>query len=82
MTVRKNFVFDEEVAKHLEELAKKEGKTQTQVAQEAIEKIYHENQRAKKLKALNALKGSATGAIGDIDIKQTRTDYLAQKYGY
>jgi predicted transcriptional regulator len=40
MTVRKNFNFDEKVAKHLEEIAKVEGKTQTQIAQEAIEERY------------------------------------------
>ncbi len=32
MTIRKNFTFDEDVAKHLEELAKRERKTQTQIA--------------------------------------------------
>jgi hypothetical protein len=29
MSVRKNFHFDDSVAKHLEEIAKTEGKTQT-----------------------------------------------------
>lgn len=29
MTIRKNFLFEQEVAKHLEALAKAEGKTQT-----------------------------------------------------
>ena len=40
MTIRKNFLFDDKVAKHLEEIAKAEGKTQTQIAQEAIEEKY------------------------------------------
>ena len=42
MIVRKNFIFDSEVAKHIEEIAKLDGKTQTQVVQEAIEERYKE----------------------------------------
>ncbi len=82
MTVRKNFVFDEEVARHLEEIAKSEGKTQTQVAQEAIEKAYKDIEREKKLEALNAIKGCATGLIGDVDAKEARIEYLMEKHGY
>ena len=37
MTIRKNFLFDEEIAKHLEEIAKLKGQTQTQTVQEFIE---------------------------------------------
>ncbi|MCB4761995.1 MAG: hypothetical protein LGB05_06965 [Sulfurovum sp.] len=82
MSVRKNFNFDDKVSEHLEEMAKEEGKTQTEIIQEAIEKIYRERERSKKLAALNEMKGFATGLIGDIDIKQARIDYLLEKYGY
>ncbi len=37
MTVRKNFIFDSETAEHLEKLAKRDGKTQTQVVRDLIE---------------------------------------------
>ncbi len=74
MTVRKNFNFDEDVAEHLEEIANEEGKTQTQITQEAIEKIYRERKRAKKLEALEKLKNSPAANIGDIDIREMRTE--------
>ena len=51
MTIRKNFLFDDEVAKHLEELAKVEGKTQTQIAQEAVEIQYKKNKYSKKIRS-------------------------------
>jgi len=82
MTIRKNFNFNEETAKHLEEKAKREAKTQTQYLEELIEKDLREEKRAKRLEALDRLAGSLTGKIGDIDIKEARGDYLAEKYGY
>ncbi len=82
MTVRKNFNFDEELAKYLEEKAKREAKTQTQYLEELLEKDRKEQERAKKLEALESLKGSLTGMIGDIDIKEARVDYVTEKYGY
>jgi predicted transcriptional regulator len=82
MTIRKNFLFDDEVAKHLEEIAKAEGKTQTQIAQEAIEEKYKTISRKRKLKALESLKGSLNGKIGDIDAKEARRQYITEKYAY
>ncbi len=82
MTVRKNFLFEEEVAKHLEELAKAEGKTQTQIVQEMTEERYRQIRKQRKLEALEALKGSLSGMIGDVDIKKARMDYLTEKHGY
>jgi len=40
MTIRKNFNFNEETAKYLEEKAKREAKTQTQYLEELIEKDF------------------------------------------
>jgi len=82
MTIRKNFNFNEETARHLEEKAKREAKTQTQYLEELIEKDLREEKRAKRLEALERLAGSLTGKIGDIDIKEARGAYLAEKYGY
>jgi predicted DNA-binding protein len=82
MTIRKNFNFNEETARHLEEKAKREAKTQTQYLEELIEKDLREEKRAKRLEALERLAGSLTGKIGDVDIKEARGAYLAEKYGY
>ncbi len=82
MTVRKNFLFRDEVARHLEEIARHQGKTQTQVVQEAIEATYGQSEKERKLAALEELVGCANGKIGDIDLKKARAEYLAEKYGY
>lgn len=80
MTIRKNFLFDDEVAGHLEEIAKVEGKTQTQIAQEAIEARYNQMQKAKRLEAFGRIAGSLGGKVGDIDPKNVRKAVTAGKY--
>ena len=70
MTIRKNFLFEQEVAKHLEELAKAEGKTQTQIVQEMTEERYKQIRKRQKLDALEKLKNSPAANIGDIDMQQ------------
>ncbi len=52
--VRKNFVFKKEVADHLEEIAKREGKSMTKVVEELVEKKYSEVSKEDKLKALHS----------------------------
>ncbi|NKQ41859.1 MAG: hypothetical protein HF962_09885 [Sulfurovum sp.] len=74
MTIRKNFNFNEETAKHLEEKAKREAKTQTQYIEDLIEKDIREEKRAKRLAALEKLKNSPAANIGDIDIREMRTE--------
>jgi len=75
MTIRKNFNFNEETAKHLEEKAKREAKTQTQYIEDLIEKDIREEKRVKRLKALEALAGSApAGSLVDVDIRQIRIE--------
>ena len=74
MTIRKNFLFEEKMADALEKMAKEEGKTQTQITQEALEIYMREKKRAKRLEALEALKGSLSGMIGDIDLKEVRLE--------
>lgn len=71
MTIRKNFLFEQEVAKHLEALAKAEGKTQTQIVQEMTKERYSKVRKKKKLDALAKLKNSPAANIGEIDIRQT-----------
>ena len=74
MTIRKNFLFEQEVAKHLEELAKAEGKTQTQIVQEMTEERYRQIRKKRSLDALKKLKNSPAANIGDIDIRQIRIE--------
>jgi len=74
MTIRKNFLFEQEVAKHLEALAKAEGKTQTQIVQEMTEERYKKICKKQKLDTLKKLKHSPAANIGDIDMRQMRID--------
>jgi hypothetical protein len=74
MTIRKNFNFKVENAKYLEQRAKEEAKTQTQLLEELLEKDHREKLKAKKLEALEELKGSLSGKIGDVDLKQIRIE--------
>ena len=82
MTVRKNFLFDEAVAKHLEEIAKLKGQTQTQTVQEFIQNEYKKIEAKKKLAILDEMAGSLTGKIGNIDAKEAKIQYVSEKYGY
>ena len=82
MTIRKNFLFEQKMAEELEKLAKEEGKTQTQITQEALALYIKKQKQQKRLEALDRLAGSLTGKIGDIDIKEAKGAYLAKKYGY
>ena len=81
MTIRKNFLFEQSIVKHLEEIANSEGKTQTQIVQEAVEERYKKINAKKKLIALERLTGSLTGKIGNIDVKKAHHVYVADKYG-
>lgn len=79
MTIRKNFLFDEEIARHLEEIAKLEGKTQTQTIQEFIEKEYKKISIKKKLAALDKLAGSFTGLLTDVDAKDALVERAVRR---
>jgi hypothetical protein len=81
MTIRKNFLFDEEIAKHLEEIAKIEGKTQTQAIQEAVEEKYKQISIKKKLAALDEIQDSFHGLLTDVDAKSARIEHAMEKYG-
>jgi len=74
MTIHKDFNFDEDIAKYLEERAKEKSKTQTKLIEELLEKDRIERQRVKKLEALEKLKNSAPANIGNIDMQQIRIE--------
>ena len=54
-TVRKNFVFTEEVAMHLEEMAKENGQSMTSFVEEMVEDRYKSKKVAKRLEAFEKL---------------------------
>jgi len=81
MTIRKNFNFDEETARHLEELAAMEGKTQTEVVKEAVEKYYKAMNAKQKLAILDEVQDLFHGLLSDVDAKAARIEHAIEKYG-
>ncbi|WP_428024930.1 hypothetical protein [Arcobacter sp.] len=77
--IRKNFVFKKEVAQHLEEIAKREGKSMTKVMEELVEKKYSEVSKEDKLKAFYSFAGSGTGLFGDLTIQKIKAS-MNEKY--
>ena len=55
-TVRKNFVFDKEVAAHLDELAKQSHTSMTSLVEEMIEDRYKSIMVEKRMRALNKMR--------------------------
>ncbi len=81
MTIRKNFLFDEEIARHLEEIAKLKGQTQTQTVQEFIQNEYKKINAKKKLAILDEIADSFHGLLTDVDAKAARIEHAMEKYG-
>jgi hypothetical protein len=52
-TVRKNFVFSEEIAMHLEEMAKENGQSMTSFVEDVIEEKYKSKRVKKRVEAFN-----------------------------
>ncbi len=74
MTIRKNFLLDDEVVEHLKEMAIKENTTQTQIVRNLIEEKYEEISVDEKLKAFYAFAGSGSGLYGDLTIQEIKAD--------
>jgi len=55
MTIRKNFIFDDEIVAHLKEIAERDGMNQTEVVRNLIEEKYQEISREEKLAAFQRL---------------------------
>ena len=51
MTIRKNFLLDDEIVEHLKEIAKANNTTQTQAIRNMIKEQYQEIEMQKKLEA-------------------------------
>ncbi len=73
-TVRKNFVFTQEIANYLEELAKDSKESMTAIVQEMIEDRYRTLKVKKRMKALEKINGSANGLLGDFSIQSTKAN--------
>ncbi len=61
MTIRKNFLFDDEIVEHLKAIADQNGMNQTEVVRNLIEEKYQEISREEKLQALEEITGCANG---------------------
>jgi predicted transcriptional regulator len=79
MTVRKNFLLDDEIARHLEEIAKKENTTQTNVIKNMIEEKYQEYSVQEKLEALNSIIAMPPGSLVGKSIQSIKLE-MAEKY--
>jgi len=74
-TVRKNFVFDRNIAQYLEELARDTKKSMTALIQEMIEERYKQIKVKKRMRAFNRIKGSATGLLTDTSIQEIKANH-------
>lgn len=74
MSVRKNFLFSEETAKHLEELASRECVTQTDIIRDMIEARYQELAREEKLKAFRSIVPMPSGSLVGKSIQSIKAD--------
>ena len=81
MTIRKNFLFDEEIAKNLAEIAKLKGQTQTQTIQEFIKEEYKKISIKKKLATLDEIEDAFHGLLTNVDAKSSRIEHAMEKYG-
>lgn len=74
MTVRKNFIFEEEIAQHLQEIAQKANTTQTQVLKDLIEEKYSEISVEEKLEAFYSFAGSSPGMFEGKTIQSIKAE--------
>ena len=72
MTIRKNFLLDEEIVEHLKEIAKANNTTQTEVIRNMIEEQYQKIAIKEKLEALKSFAGSGSGLFGDLTIQEIK----------
>jgi predicted transcriptional regulator len=61
MTIRKNFLLEEEIVEQLKKLALSSNLTQTQVIRNLIEKEYQQSAIKERLEALYNFAGTGTG---------------------
>ena len=80
MTIRKNFIFQEDTVKYLEELSKLKNKTQTDIVKEAIEELYKKANIKNKLAILDEIRDSFHGQLTNIDANELHKEKRVEKY--
>jgi predicted DNA-binding ribbon-helix-helix protein len=78
MTIRKNFIFDEEIAQHLEELAAKQNITQTQLIKNMIEEKYEEISVQEKLEAFRSIIPMPAGSLVGKSIQSAKEEMASK----
>jgi hypothetical protein len=77
-TVRKNFVFSEEIAMHLEEMAKENGQSMTSFVEDMIEEKYGSKKVSKRLEAFRRSieigESMGSGLFKDKSIQSIKAD--------
>ncbi|MEA2018709.1 MAG: hypothetical protein U9N59_09690 [Campylobacterota bacterium] len=79
MTVRKNFLLDEEIVSHLEKIAKDSNITQTQVIRNMIEEKYEEISVQEKLKAFRSIVPMTAGSLVGKSIQSIKEEMGSKK---
>jgi len=74
VTVRKNFVLEQTVANHLEELAKESNQSMTALVQEMIEDRYQKLKAKRRKEILKEMDGFGTGLLGDFSIQSVKAN--------
>jgi len=71
-TVRKNFVLEQKVANHLEELAKESDQSMTVLIAEMIEERYQKLRVQQRKEVLKQMDGFGTGLLTDFSIQKVK----------
>lgn len=78
MTIRKNFLLDEEIVKHLQEIAKRQNSTQTDVIKNIIEEKYKEISMQEKIEAFDSMTLFPSGSLVDKSIQSIKAEMAAK----
>ena len=78
MTIRKNFLLDDEIAEHLEKIAKKDNITQTQVIRNMIEEKYEKYSIEEKLEAFRSIIPMPPGSLVGKSIQSIKAEMAAE----
>jgi macrodomain Ter protein organizer (MatP/YcbG family) len=74
VTVRKNFVLEQKVANHLEELANKSNQSMTALIQDMIEERYQKLRAQQRKEVLKEMRGFGNGLLTDFSIQSVKAN--------
>ncbi len=72
--IRKNFILEESVAKHLEEISQVAEQSMTYIVQDMIEERYKKIKVAKRLQALKRMTKGASGLLTDKTVQSIKSE--------